>query len=47
MSESIIEIKNLNLTYENDEISYTALKDINLSIKKYSISLIKRNNLII
>lgn len=34
MSESIIEIKNLNLTYENDEISYTALKDINLSINE-------------
>ena len=32
MSKEIIEIKNLSLTYENDETSYTALKNINLSI---------------
>lgn len=34
MSDSIIEIRNLNMTYENDETSYTALKDINLSINE-------------
>ncbi len=34
MSESIIEIKNLSMIYENEETSYTALKNINLSIKE-------------
>lgn len=34
MSEPVIEIKNLNMTYENDETQYEALKNINLTINK-------------
>ena len=34
MSKPIIEIKNLTMTYENEESSYTALKDINLTINE-------------
>lgn len=34
MSEPIIEIKNLTMTYENEETSYTALKNINLTINE-------------
>lgn len=34
MSSGIIEIKNLSMTYETDDTSYTALKNINLSVKE-------------
>ena len=33
-NESVIEIENLSLTYENEEASYTALEDINLSVRR-------------
>lgn len=34
MSRPIIEIKNLSMTYENEKTSYTALKNINLTINE-------------
>lgn len=32
--DDAIEIKNLNMTYENDDVKYEALKNINLNVKK-------------
>lgn len=34
MTENAIEIKNLNMTYENDDVKYEALKDINLNVRR-------------
>lgn len=33
-NETIIEIKNLSLSYESDNTTYEALKDINLTINR-------------
>ncbi len=37
-NETIIEIKNLSLSYESDNTTYEALKDINLTIIGESLS---------